>query len=79
MAPNVTEIRRLLHALREPLSAFFVYVELLEGTPLTAEAQGYFKAMHAQMDKGRAALDELDFILENGHSSPNTATARGSD
>jgi hypothetical protein len=67
-APTLPEIKRLLHALREPLSTFAINVDLLEGTQLTAEGQSYLKAMHTDMKKARAALDEIAFIVENGHA-----------
>lgn len=64
--PDISEVRRLLHDLREPLGAFFIHVGLLEGTELTAEGHSYLKAMHTHMEKARAALDEIDFVLERG-------------
>ena len=69
-APLLAELRRAVHALREPLGAFFINVELLEGTQLTPKGQSYLKAMHAEMEKARAALDEIAFILEHGHRKP---------
>ncbi len=62
--PDISEVRHLLHDLRDPLGAFFIHVGLLEGTELTAEGQSYLKAMRVYMEKARAALDEIDFALE---------------
>jgi hypothetical protein len=79
-APTVPipEIRHLLHTLREPLGAFAINIELLEGDQLTTAGQSYVKAMRGHMDRTRAALEEIAFILENGHK-PRSDMKRADD
>jgi hypothetical protein len=60
---TVPEIRHLVHALREPLAAFIIQVELLEGEQLTAAGQESVKTMRGLMERAGAALEEITFVL----------------
>jgi signal transduction histidine kinase len=68
---DAAELRRLLHELREPLGAFAIYVALLEGEEITTAAQAHLKAMHGNVERMTAALNAIDFALENGASRPS--------
>jgi signal transduction histidine kinase len=67
--PNTAEIRQLIHDLREPLGALAINLELLESEPQTTAAQSGIKAMQVNMERAIAALEEIAFVLENGHPS----------
>ena len=66
------QIRRLLHAAREPIGSFSVYIGLLERERLTPGAQAYLKAIRANMKRAADAFEEIDFWLENGYPRPVT-------
>jgi hypothetical protein len=71
--PSNDEIRRLLHALREPLGAFSIELELLDMQSMTTADQARLKRMRIEMDRAASALDEIDFVVDNGHSKPNAS------
>jgi hypothetical protein len=64
------QIRRLLHAFREPIGSFSVYIGLLERERLTPGAQAYVKAMRAGMKRAVDTFEEIDFWLQNGYPPP---------
>jgi signal transduction histidine kinase len=68
-APKISaELRRLLHQLRQPLAAFAIRIELLEGEPQTPAAQQQIKAIRASIHRAAAVFEEIDFVLQNGHT-----------
>ena len=67
---DTAEIRRMLHALREPLAAFAIHLELIEREPSTVAAQASIKSMNASLDHVIVVFGEVDFFLENGHRKP---------
>jgi len=69
-SPELSEFRRLLHALREPLGALAIHIGLLEKERLSAHAQDEIKAMRSSMEHAVVVFEEIDFVLENGHSRP---------
>lgn len=64
------QIRRLLHALREPFSSFSVYVGLLERERLTPRAQAHLEALRASMKRAVDGFEEIDFWMDNGYPRP---------
>jgi hypothetical protein len=71
MATHQTaQIRRLIQVLREPISYFSIYVELLDRERQTAGAQAYLKAMRANMNRAADVFDEIDFWLDHGYPRP---------
>ena len=71
MAPHQSaQIRRLIHAFREPIGSFSIYLDLLERERQTAGAQAYLKAMRASMKRAVDVFDEIDFWLDNGYPRP---------
>ena len=70
--PKIDEIRRLLHALREPVSAFSIYLSLLDNGDLGASRRPHLDAMHANVEHMSKALAEITsaFGLEVGGSTP---------
>src|SRR5678815_3944823 len=65
--PEAAEIRRLLHALREPLGAFSIGLELFDTEMMTTADQARLKRMRIEIERASAALADIDFVLENGH------------
>jgi hypothetical protein len=81
-APTNDQIRRLLHGLREPVSAFAIHVSLLDDTQLDASARRSVDAMLANvehMTKAFTAITKafglevddtpLAMLSENGRGS----------
>ena len=68
------EIRRLLHAAREPVGSFSVYIGLLERERLPHVAQAYVQAIRANMKRAADAFEEIDFWLDNGYPRSTVAT-----
>src|SRR5687768_15547124 len=62
------ELRSLLHELRGPLGAFAMYVALLDAEEMSTAAQAHLKTMHGNMERMTAALNAIDFAMENGAS-----------
>jgi hypothetical protein len=70
--PETDETRKLLHALREPVGAFAIYVSLLDDEELSARAQHHLDAMLVSIERMTAALAAITsrFGLELGDSTP---------
>jgi DNA-binding GntR family transcriptional regulator len=66
---DTSEIRELLHRLREPLGTLAIRLELFEREPLSPAAQSNLEAMQNEMKRARETFDEVDFILHNGHGT----------
>jgi hypothetical protein len=64
------EIRRELHALREPLGTLSLQIELFEAESLSTKGQAGVKSMRVSIERAKAVFDDLDFLLENGHPRP---------
>jgi hypothetical protein len=66
------ETRKLLHALREPVGAFAIYVSLLDDEELTERARHHLDAMLVSVEHMTAALAAITsrFGLELGDSTP---------
>ena len=70
--PKADEIRRLLHALREPVGAFAINVALLDDETLNEAAREKMNVMLSnveRMTKAMAAITKA-FGLEAGDSTP---------
>jgi hypothetical protein len=70
--PRADEIRRLLHALREPVGAFAINVALLDDEALNEAARQNVNAMLSNvqhMTKALAAITKA-FRLEVGDATP---------
>ena len=77
-SPNRNEIRRLLHALREPVSAFAIHVALIDDRDLNEDARSSLDAMLTQvehMTKALAAITKA-FGLELDDSTPLAMLSR---
>ena len=78
------QIRRLIHAMREPFGSLSIYLGLLERERQPTSAQDYLKAMRASMKRAVDVFEEIDFWLDNGYprpvapsDAPQTASERG--
>jgi hypothetical protein len=74
--PDIAEIRRLLHALREPLGAFVIHLELLDREELSVAGRSELKTMRANMERATKVFEDLDFVMENGHAEPKPPPIR---
>ena len=70
--PSKDEILRLLHALREPMGAFFIHLALLDDEPLSENGRERLDAMFGNVERMAAALGEITarFGLEVGEATP---------
>jgi hypothetical protein len=70
--PKADEIRRLLHALREPVGAFAINVALLDDEALNEAARQRMNAMLSNVERMAKALAAITqaFGLEVGDSTP---------
>jgi hypothetical protein len=70
--PRADEIRRLLHALREPVGAFAINVALLDDEALEPAARQRLNAMISNVERMTNALAAITkaFRLEVGDSTP---------
>jgi hypothetical protein len=77
-APTTSEIRQLVHALREPVGAFMIYLSLLDDHEFDGEARQHLKAMLEDVSRMSDALAEITrrFGLELGDSTPLAMIAR---
>jgi hypothetical protein len=78
------QIRRLIHAIREPFGSLSIYLGMLEREKQTASARAYVRAMRASVKRAVDVFEEIDFWLDNGYprpvaspDSPQTASERG--
>ena len=71
-APDTDQTRRLLHALREPVGAFAIYIALLDDEDLSAGARSHVDAMLVNVEHMMKALTAITsaFSLEVGDSTP---------
>ena len=70
--PKADEIRRLLHALREPVGAFAINVALLDDEALNEAARQRMNAMLSNVERMAKALAAITkaFGLDVGDSTP---------
>ena len=70
--PKADEIRRLLHALREPVGAFAINVALLDDEALNEAERQKINAMLSNVERMTKALAAITkaFGLEVGDSTP---------
>jgi hypothetical protein len=70
--PKADEIRRLLHALREPVGAFAINVALLDDQALNEAERQKMNAMISNIERMTNALAAITkaFGLEVGDSTP---------
>ena len=72
--PN--EIRKLIHPLRETLSAISLDHGVLEREPLSSSGQARAKSIRASIDRAIRVFEEIDFMLENGRTRTPQSTFR---
>jgi len=78
--PRTDEIRRLVHALREPIGAFVIHASLIEDDDLNDEAREHVRALLSNVERMVGALAAITsrFGLELGDSTPLALIADGS-
>jgi hypothetical protein len=71
-APTTDEIRRLMHALREPVGALVINLSLLDNERLSAEGRQRLDASLSNVHRMVEAIAEMTarFGLECGSSTP---------
>ena len=70
--PRTDEIRRLVHALREPVGAFVIHVSMIEDERLSDDAREHVAAMLSSVERMVGALADLTsrLGLEIGDTTP---------
>ena len=70
--PRTDEIRRLVHALREPVGAFVIHVSMIEDEQLTDDVREHVQAMLSNVERMVGALADITsrFGLELGDTTP---------
>ena len=71
-SPQPNEIRKLMHALREPVGAFVIRIALLDDEKLSDDARDHINAMLVSVQKMMRALTEMTarFGLDAGETTP---------
>jgi hypothetical protein len=70
--PRTDEIRRLVHALREPVGAFVIHVSMIEDERLSDDVREHVAAMLSSVERMVGALADITsrFGLELGDATP---------